>query len=195
MQGGPEKKKLSPLKSVTEKHSPCLACVAAGVVSVVRFDVLEEWKHQTSKSCLLLRPTCDELCEQLVVAVDDVDRHVSGRLQEKRTALRRDAQSLSLCSWWCQYFNVQTVYKNRRLWWNRFVRFRVCCAFYFCGTHTCPTMQCTDNVRQWRELWCDVRNAPISATLHLERGIIKASSSLVWLTTVAPRKWLNRPWL
>lgn len=41
---------------------------------------------------LLLRPTCDELREQLVVAVDDVDRHVSGRLQEKWTALQRDAQ-------------------------------------------------------------------------------------------------------
>lgn len=42
MQGGPSKKKLSPLKIATEKHSPCLASVAADVVSVVRFDVLEE---------------------------------------------------------------------------------------------------------------------------------------------------------
>lgn len=34
--------------------------------------------------------TCYKLCEQLVVAVDDVDRYVSGRLQEQRAALQRE---------------------------------------------------------------------------------------------------------
>lgn len=81
--------------------------------------------------CLLLRLTCYELCEQLVVAVDDVDRHVSGRLQKKWTALRRDARALSLCWWWSEYFNLQ-------------------CDGLVCVVHTAPTMQCTNNVSQWR---------------------------------------------
>lgn len=38
----------------------------------------------------LLSLTCYELCEQLVVAVDDIDRHVSRRLQEQRAALWGD---------------------------------------------------------------------------------------------------------
>lgn len=41
--------------------------------------------------------TCYELREELVVAVDDVDRHVSGRLQEERATLRTH---VSQVSWW-----------------------------------------------------------------------------------------------
>lgn len=45
-----------------------------------------------------LRLTWYKLCEQLVVAVDDVDRHVPGRLQEQRAALPRHGQHFLICS-------------------------------------------------------------------------------------------------
>lgn len=38
------------------------------------------------------RLTCHELREELVVAVDDVDGHVPGGLQEERATLRKQRQ-------------------------------------------------------------------------------------------------------
>lgn len=48
-------------------------------------------KHQTvhmKAVCISLRLTCYKLREELVVAVDDIDRHISGGLQEQRPALQ-----------------------------------------------------------------------------------------------------------
>ena len=38
---------------------------------------------------IILHLTCYKLRKQHVVAIDNIDRHISGRLQEQRTALRR----------------------------------------------------------------------------------------------------------
>lgn len=70
------------------------ASVAADVVTIVgslndenRSDIKKKTSIKRHESTLRL--TCYKLREQLVVAVDDVDRDVFGRLQEQRAALQQ----------------------------------------------------------------------------------------------------------
>lgn len=70
------------------------------------------WKY-TVVFFLPLCLTCYELWEQLVVAVDDIDRDVSGRLQEQRAALPRDGQCFSFGSWCNCYLTVVFFYFSR----------------------------------------------------------------------------------
>lgn len=61
---------------------------------------------------LLCRLTCDELCEQLVVAVDNIDRHISGGLQEQRAALRGEGLSVSWLIFFLQPSSLPGKKKN-----------------------------------------------------------------------------------
>lgn len=78
----------------------CICCSWCRQCCWVRFF----WEMKAVR--LLLRLTCYKLREQLVVAVDDIDRHVPGRLQEQRAALPRDGRGFSFCSWCNGYWTV-----------------------------------------------------------------------------------------
>lgn len=85
-----------------DPNPACLVSVAGDFISVARLMLQTnenmhsvKRKHQTDHMkavSISLRLTCYKLREELVVAVDDIDRHISGGLQEQRPALQSNGQ-------------------------------------------------------------------------------------------------------
>lgn len=105
----------------------CRQCCQVWCFGGVRTSNIQTpWKRFVS-CCVLPVTSCVSSLLLLLTMLTDTF------LDDCRKSGRPCEETHKVCHYvrgWCQYFNVQTVWKNTRLWWNRFVRFSVCCAFY-----------------------------------------------------------------